>query len=81
MMRIEAYTVLDGLCVRVVCVCTGQHPDGGPKCEGWTLSTTRQTHELERWGEGETVSHAVHDLLTLAYKAGVAPACGATVWC
>jgi hypothetical protein len=62
MVRIEAYTVMDGLRVRVVGTCTQDHLGGG-RCEGDMVGIMVTSPEIERYGVGRAVSEAVWAIL------------------
>jgi hypothetical protein len=58
MVRIEAYTVLDGLRVRVVGTCTRDHVDGD-RCAGDAVGIMVASSEIERYGVARAVTEAV----------------------
>lgn len=62
MVRIEAFSVLDGLMVRAVGVCLTAHLSTG-RCRAVVCSRRLEAHLVEDWGVDAVVSQAVRDLL------------------
>lgn len=62
MLRIEAYTVMDGLQVRLVGTCQTNHVDGG-RCRGDSASALALTSDIEGVGAAEAVALTVSFLM------------------
>ena len=61
MLRIEAYTVLDGLALRVVGTCQG-HCGTAMRCQGDGGQAMISSEEVEIWGESAAVIEAIRRL-------------------